>query len=211
VIGIFGGTFDPIHYGHLRPANEARERLGLAEVRLVPAREPPLRAKPVASAAHRLAMVKLAIQEFPGFRCDERELRREGPSYTVATLDALHDELPGSSLCLLIGSDQFLNFERWHRWQDILGLAHVAVLHRPGSQPDIIPGWARSRVAQRPSELAEVPAGRVAILTVRPQDISATRIREALGRGESVAGLVPEAVLAYILSQQLYGPSDRGA
>lgn len=211
MIGIFGGTFDPIHYGHLRPAEEARDQLALTEVRFVPAGQPPLRSQPVASAAQRLAMVELAIRGIDRFRIDARELQRAGPSYTVTTLESLRRELPTTPLCLLIGMDQFVGFEHWHRWPEIPDLAHLVVLRRPGAVLDVLPPWAQSRATDQVDDLRRAPAGRLAFLPVHPQDISATRIRAALSRGESVAGQLPDAVLAYIHSNHLYGQSDRGA
>jgi nicotinate-nucleotide adenylyltransferase len=211
MIGILGGTFDPIHYGHLRPAQEAFAKLRLAELRFVPALQPPLRPPPVASAAQRFAMAELAIRGIPGFRADDREIRRGGPSYSVLTLEELRAESGAAPLCLLIGMDQFLGFERWHRWQEIPELAHLVVLSRPRVAPDDLPGWARPRLADDVAELASTPAGRLAFLAVSPQDISGTRIRALLAGGEPAAGLVPEAVLEYIRVNRIYGRSDRGA
>jgi nicotinate-nucleotide adenylyltransferase len=211
MIGLLGGTFDPVHYGHLRPAQEAFARLGLAELRFVPAGSPPLRAPPVASAAQRLAMLELAIRDVPGFRSDDRELRRAGVSYTATTLEELRAELGATSLCLLIGMDQFRNFERWQRWADIPELAHLVVLSRPGAERGALPEWAQARLTDDLALLARESAGRLAFLAVSPQDISATRIRAALARGESVEGLVPEAVEDYIRANHLYGRQDRGA
>lgn len=211
VIGIFGGTFDPIHYGHLRPATEARDRLGLAEVRFLPAAVPPHRPPPVASAGDRRAMVEIAIRGMVGFRCDDRELRRAGPSYTVSTLTELRAELGATPLCLLIGMDQFLELETWYRWQEIPELVHLAVLNRPGRNPGEMPSWARARLAPDPAIFSETPAGQLAFLPVSPQDISASRIRMALARGESAEGLLPESVLDYIRQKGLYGPANRGA
>ena len=205
MIGVFGGTFDPIHYGHLRPAQEAMQQLALAELRFVPAAQPPHRPSPQASAAQRLAMVELAIRGLPGLRADDRELRRGGLSYTVLTLESLRAELGNTPLCLLIGADQFCSFETWHRWQEIPALAHLVVLNRPGASAGTLPAWARARESAELQELWEAPAGRLAFLTVSPQDISATRIRAALARGESVQGQLPEAVLDYIRTNQIYG------
>jgi nicotinate-nucleotide adenylyltransferase len=205
MIGILGGAFDPIHYGHLRPAQEALQRLPLAEVRLIPAARPPHRPPPVASPAQRLAMVELAIRGLPGFRLDERELQRAGPSYTVLTLESLRAELRDTPLCLLIGADQFRSFETWHRWREIADLAHLVVLSRPGSAPGALPAWARGRECVDFHALHEAPAGRLAFLSVSPQDISATRIRAALARGEAVPGLLPEAVFQYIETNRIYG------
>ncbi len=205
MIGVFGGTFDPIHYGHLRPAQEAVQQLALAELRFIPAAQPPHRPPPVASAAQRLAMVELAIRGLPGLRVDDRELQRGGLSYTVLTLESLRAEFGHRPLCLLIGVDQFRSFETWQRWREIPDLAHLVVLNRPGATPGSLPGWARPRVCEDFRLLREAPAGRLAFLSVSPQDISATRIRAALTRGESVRGLLPEAVLDYIRTNQVYG------
>jgi len=205
MIGIFGGTFDPIHFGHLRPAQEALQQLALAELRFIPAAQPPHRPAPVASAAQRLAMVELAIRGLPGFRVDDRELRRGGLSYTVLTLESLRAELGNMPLCLLIGADQFRSFETWHRWQEIPDLAHLAVLNRPGTTASVLPAWARGRTCADVRDLREAPAGRLAFLPVSPQDISATRIRAAFARGASVQELLPEAVLDYIRANQVYG------
>ena len=211
MIGILGGTFDPVHYGHLRPAQEAYERLPLDELRFVPAAAPPLRAAPVASGAQRLAMVQRAIAGIAGLRADDRELRRGGPSFTVSTLESLRAEIGATPLCLLIGMDQFRHFEQWHRWPDIPALAHLVVLNRPGISAGDLPGWASARVTEDFADLHQAPAGRLAFLAVHPQDISATDIRARLARGESVAGLVPDAVLDYIFANRLYGHQDRGA
>jgi len=212
MIGIFGGTFDPIHYGHLRPAQEVMQKLALAELRFIPAAQPPHRPAPQASATQRLAMVELAIRDLPGFRVDDQELRRGGLSFTVRTLESLRAELGKTPLCLLIGADQFRSLETRHRWQEIPDLAHLAVLNRPGTKLDTLSSWAHGRVCADLQVLRETPAGRLAFLSVSPQDISATRIRAALARGESVQGQLPEAVLDYIRTNHIYdGHQDRGA
>lgn len=211
MIGILGGTFDPIHYGHLRPALEAVEALGLTELRLIPAAQPPHRPSPEATSVQRLAMVKLAIQGLPSLRVDDRELRDSRLSYTVHTLESLRKELPVTPLCLVIGADQFASFETWHRWRELPDLAHVVVMSRPGVAPAKLPAWASGRECKDYRDLHTAPAGRLAFLPVSPQDISATRIRAAIARGESVAGLLPEAVLEYIEANHLYGAKSRGA
>jgi len=208
-IGILGGTFDPIHYGHLRPADEAREALGLSEVRLIPAARPPHRVEPVARAGDRLAMTHLAAGEYPGMRVDEREFHRDGPSYTVTTLESLRAELgPEIPLCLLIGADAFAGFTTWHRWQDITALVHLVVLPRPdsavSSDPASWPAWARARAVRSAPELIRQPAGKVFYFNTSLQEISATDIRERIARGETISGLVPPAIERHIHQHRLY-------
>ena len=207
-VGIFGGTFDPVHLGHLRVARAAFSTLALDELRFIPAAEPPLRPVPVATADQRVAMLALALRDEPGFKLDRRELERGGTSYTVDTLQSLRRELPDAALCLLIGQDQFANIERWHRWQEILMLAHLVVLNRPDAPAAELPGWAQSRICTDAAWRA-LPAGKLVFLTVQPQDISATRIRARLAAGDSVAEWVPRAVCDYINDSQLYGPPGR--
>ena len=166
MLAVLGGTFDPIHYGHLRPAREAFDTLRLDELRFIPAARPPHRPPPVAGADQRLQMVELAIRGLPGFRVDDRELRRPGWSYTVLTLETLRAELGGIPLCLLIGMDQFIGFESWHRWQDIPGLAHLVVLNRPGATPARVPAWAEPRRVDDLAALHDSPGGRLAFLAV---------------------------------------------
>src|SRR5450631_1836081 len=140
-LGIVGGTFDPIHYGHLRLAAEVSAALGLFQVRLIPAGIPPHRPPPVASGADRLAMTELGCAEFPGLVADRREILRPGPSYTVATLQALHAEDTTRPLALIIGSDAFAGLAGWHRWEQLFTLAHMVVVERPGAptSPETMP------------------------------------------------------------------------
>ena len=133
-IGVFGGTFDPIHYGHLRAALEVKEALELSSVLFLPSSGPPHRRAPIASAAQRLQMVRLAVEGQPGFSVDDREIARGGVSYMVDTLVSLRSELGDTPLCLILGMDAFLGLDRWHRWHDLPGLTHFAVGHRPGSE-----------------------------------------------------------------------------
>lgn len=215
-IGILGGTFDPIHYGHLRLADDARRQLDLPEVRLIPAGEPPHREKPVASAPDRLAMTELGCAEFAGLSADGREVRRNGPSYTVLTLEELHAEQPMRPLLLLIGADAFAGLTGWHRWERLFTLAHFVVVERPGRPLDLdaLPEplriqWQRRLCTDR-ARLARQLTGSIFRLSVTPQPISATAIRAALARGEAgrkeVRNLLPASVLAYIARNQLYRP-----
>ncbi len=132
MIGIFGGTFDPVHFGHLRPALEVQQALGLDEVRFIPAGQPPHRDMPHATAPQRLSMLQTAIEDQPGFAADEREIQREGPSYMVDTLALLREELGQIPLCLILGYDAFLGLPAWHQWHRLIELAHLVITHRPG-------------------------------------------------------------------------------
>jgi len=206
-LGILGGTFDPIHYGHLRPAQETLRALDLAEIRIIPAGQPPHRRTPVASAAQRLRMVELALADLPGLVVDDRELRRGGLSYTVLTLESFRHEFGDRPLCLLLGMDAFEGIETWHQWNRLPELAHLVVLTRPGwtfPAAAALPAWARARIARESRELALTAAGRIYFQAVTPQDISATRLREAIARGQPVEGLLPPAVLDYIRQNRLY-------
>ncbi len=216
-LALLGGTFDPVHYGHLRFADDVRRALGLSEVRLVPARDPPHRAGPAASAAERLAMLRLAVAEFPGLVVDERELRRAGKSYTVSTLEELRAEFPDRPLLLLLGADAFIGLPSWHRWRDIFALAHVVVVERPGMSLEanlpaaLLPIW-RERLTTDPESLRSRTAGAIFVQPISPHAVSATTIRERLSERNTADadeskkwhGLLPPAVLAYIELHHLY-------
>ena len=204
MIGILGGTFDPIHYGHLRPAQEAMVAIGLEEMRVVPAAAPPHRPAPVASARQRGEMARLACAEFPGFIVDDRELERPGPSYTVTTLESLRAEFGQRSICLLMGTDAFGGIEGWRQWQRLPELAHIIILQRPGSTMTAPSAWARSRLCRDLRELAHTAAGRILFQPVTPQDISGTHLRAALARGEAVESWLPRPVLEFIRANGLY-------
>lgn len=210
MIGLFGGTFDPIHFGHLRPVQEASGRLQFDSVVFIPAGIPPQRPPPQASAAQRRDMVALAIEGDPRFRLDERELEREGPSYTVDTLRVLRVEHGETPLCLIVGRDAFTRLDTWKEGAALPALAHVVVLARPGA-PDAIPAWARTRVTDDPRALRATSAGRVWFEPVTPQAISATDVRVRLARGEDVSALVPAPVLDYIRRHHLYANEEANA
>ncbi len=208
MIGILGGTFDPIHFGHLRPALEVREELGLREIRFIPLRRAVHRPQPQASGDQRLAMLKLAVAGVAGFRVDERELRRSGASYTYDTLLELRAELGAEEpLCLLLGTDAFAGFLSWHRPNAIMGLAHLIVMRRPGDFPvgmGDMQAWVAPHLCQTAARLRELPTGRVFFQEVTALDISATAIRGEVARGRSPRFLVPDAVMSFIEEAGLY-------
>jgi nicotinate-nucleotide adenylyltransferase len=208
-IGILGGTFDPIHFGHLRLAQEVADVLALSAVRFIPGGTPPHRAAPQTPAADRVAMVRLAIDGNPLFMLDERETRRAGKSYTFDTLSEVRAEL--GSLCplvLMMGADAFLGFETWHRWQDIFSLAHIAVAHRPGSVlGEMPPALAREFAQRRAADSQSVhraAAGAIVEVPITALDISATRVRAMVSARRSARYLLPPAVLEYINNKYLF-------
>lgn len=207
-VGVFGGTFDPVHYGHLRSALELVEHLQLRQLRLMPCAVPPHREDPACSAAHRAAMVELAVAGEPRLACDGRELEREGASYTVDSLIELRRELgEGCSLCLVMGCDAVLGITTWHRWQELLDRAHVVVIARPGWQLPVagpVADWLRRHRLADPLELHRRTAGGILIEELRPLAISSTEIRRLLAAGQSPRYLLPQAVLDYIQTHDLY-------
>jgi nicotinate-nucleotide adenylyltransferase len=208
MIGIFGGTFDPVHYGHLRCAQELLQDLPLDEVRLVPCRIPPHRDTPHANVEQRLRMLKAALDGAPGLRVDDRELSREGLSYTVDTLHSLRTELGSTPLCLIVGMDAFNALDRWHRWQELIDLAHIVVAHRPGWMPPqtgAVAELLNRHVAQSSTELHAQPAGCILPWPITALAISSSAIRAQVTAGKSPRFLVPEAVARIIAAEGLYG------
>ncbi|MGD2119354.1 MAG: nicotinate-nucleotide adenylyltransferase [Chromatiales bacterium] len=207
MIGVFGGTFDPVHYGHLNTAREIAQRIGLSQVRLVPLNVAVHRDQPQASAQQRLDMLRLAISDEPLLAVDERELQRSGKSYMVDTLQSLHDAMPQSHLCLLIGVDAFAFFAAWREPQRILQLAHLVVLQRPGYQlsPDTeLADMLQQHETTDIGELQRESAGKILQQTVSQHDISATDIRARIRQQLPLDGLTPPAVIDYIVQQHLY-------
>jgi len=209
-VGVFGGTFDPIHFGHLRPALELYEQLRLERVLMIPSAVPPHRTQPVASKEQRLAMLELALAGQQGLIIDKRELERSGPSYMVDTLASIRGEIGERPLCLLLGVDAFLGLSGWDRWQELLDLAHIVVAHRPGWQlqqeklPQILRQALTSRWLQSPSQLQERTSGGIWLQGVTQLAISATDIRERIAAGYSANYLLPAMVWQYIQQQGLY-------
>ena len=200
-IGIFGGTFDPIHFGHLRTAFELLQALRLSEMRFMPAGNPPHRETTVATAEQRLAMVTAATQGQAGFVVDDREIRREGLSYSVDTMRTLRADFPDRPLCLIVGMDAFLSLPKWHQWRDLLELAHLVVAHRPGWRaPSMGPlgELLVDRGTGRIGDLHETRAGCIYIHAVTQLEISSTEVRKLIAAGRDPRYLMPDAVRAII-------------
>ncbi len=181
-VGVLGGTFDPVHNAHLAIARLALEQLGLARILWIPTGAPGYRKPPVAPAADRVAMLRLALAGEPRFVIDERELSPQASGYTVDTLASLQSELPGEAIVFLMGADQYEKRSTWHRWPDVERLCDIAVVARPGSNVDAMAG----------------------ILHMTPLPVSASDIRMRLARGEDVSAMLPARVLAYIRDKGLY-------
>jgi nicotinate-nucleotide adenylyltransferase len=206
-IGIFGGTFDPIHYGHLRTAFEMLEALHFDEVRFIPCGDPPHRGTTFANAQLRFRMVDAAIQGQAGFVSDDRELLRDGPSYSIDTLVGLRKEFSERSLGLILGMDAFLGLPNWHRWQEILGVAHIVVAHRPGWRaPDIGPlgELISEHGTHRLADLHEATHGRIHIHAVTQLEIASTEIRHLVSAGRDPRFLMPDAVRKVIEETGIY-------
>ncbi|KAB2916685.1 MAG: nicotinate-nucleotide adenylyltransferase [Dechloromonas sp.] len=210
-LGLFGGTFDPVHFGHLRLAEEAVAHLDLGSVRWIPAGQPPHRGQPQVTADQRLAMVRLATAGNERFSVDAAEVEAAVPSYTVHTLERLRGALGDSRpLVLLVGADAFAGLTGWHRWRELLALAHVAVSHRPGfpveaaSLPDELAAEFGRRRLHAAADLKTAAAGGIITFTMTQLAISATQIRKLLRDRQSARYLLPDDVLDYIQTHSLY-------
>lgn len=212
-IGLLGGTFDPIHNGHLRLATAARDLLNLAEVRMLPAADPYQKERaPMASAAHRLAMVEAAVARHPALIADGRELQRRGATYTIDTLRELRHDPSFANLPLvwLIGADAFAQLHRWRDWQALFDLTHFAVFGRGGHTdvwPEALHAVAKHRRQSVQGDWRKRLAGCVIDMPLAPETISSTEVRNRLMAQETVAHLLPKAVCDYITLHHLY-PSN---
>lgn len=214
IIGLLGGTFNPIHFGHLRMAQELAASLNLDEVRFIPAANPPHKTAhknaPSVSAEQRAAMVKLGIANNPIFKFDDSELRRTGASYMVDTLQILRDKLgEQASLILFMGSDAFTALDTWHRWEEIINLSHIALVQRPLALknkplPKILDTFLHNHYTENADDLRETSAGFVTMQAITALDISSTAIRDTLLAKKSARYLMPDNVIDYIYAHQLY-------
>jgi len=208
MIGVFGGTFDPVHFGHLRTALEIKESLDLAQVRLIPCHRPPHRETPAASAEQRLIMLRTAVRNEPAINIDPQELQRKGASYSVDTLAAIRKETGATTpVCLIVGVDAFAGLETWHRWRALFDLAHIVVLQRAGTEPSLphtLTEFIEDKTAQTVPMLHANPSGLILFQEVIQLEISATRIRRLIREGRNPRWLLPDSVLQLIKEQHLY-------
>jgi nicotinate-nucleotide adenylyltransferase len=209
-LGLLGGTFDPIHFGHLRLAEEVADSLKIDEVRFLPAGQPWQRSGFIAPIEHRVAMVRLGVESNPRFTVDDREARRSGPTYTVDTLESLRvDEGPRRPLVMIVGSDQFLNLPTWHRWQKLFEFVHIVVARRAnepfdlGELPAGLAAMVTHRLTNDKSALME-PGGRVFSIEMTPLKISSSQVRTLVRTRASARYLLPVAVYEYVLQHGLY-------
>ena len=206
---IYGGTFDPVHYGHLKPVEILANLIGLSQVIIMPNNVPPHRPQPEATSAQRKEMLELAIADKPLFKLDERELKRDTPSYTSETLKAWrHEQGPTRPLAFIIGQDSLLNFPTWHDYQSILQNAHLLVCRRPGypmtMKDEAHQAWLDEHLTSNVEALHSAPAGKIYLAETPWFNISATIIRERLQKGESCDEMLPETVLSFIHDHGLY-------
>ena len=206
-MALFGGTFDPVHYGHLRCADEVRQTLGLKTLYLLPAGSPPHRGQPQATVEQRLQMLQLACQEFPSLKIDDRETRRHGPSYMVDTLQEIRTSHGDQPILLLIGQDAANLLQTWYQWERLFELASLVILTRPGSHSRYTPEVAeqmRSRSVKAVHDLLNSTSGSVFHLQVESIDVSASKIKDYIRSGQDPGPMLPAAILEYIRQNRLY-------
>ncbi len=206
-IGIFGGTFDPIHYGHIHLAEQLIDGLELQGMQFLPNKNPMYRDKPVANAVHRLAMVRLATARYPRFIVNDVEIKREGPTYTIDTVSAIREQIPDQPLCLILGNDVFARMNQWKDWEKIPDLLHLVIINRLAAAPSQ-EDWMRALLEER--EICDIhllstqPGGSILQFEIEPLLISATEIRRKIKAGEDVSDNLPPEILRYIDQHHLY-------
>ncbi len=204
MIGILGGTFNPVHYGHLRAAVEVKEYFGLTELRLIPCAQPPHRQQPDVSASMRMRMLELAVDGQSGLIIDNREIQRAGQSYMIDTLRSLQQEFSNQSLLLFIGMDAFKNLTAWHHWQELFDVAHIVVMSRPSYRTSTLNSFFSDRLTEQQTELSSHKAGKLFFLPVTSLDISATAIRTLFAEKRNPSFLLPQVVIEFINQHDLY-------
>jgi len=203
-IGLFGGSFNPIHEGHILAAESVRTQLRLDEICFLPAAYSPFKTQPELSSAHRIEMLKRAITGYPALKVDRRELDRPGPSFTINTLEDIVRACPHDRLYLLIGMDAWEGFERWHQWQTIIKLCHLVVVSRPGYAAPVLSEFWQEKQLTDLQLLRNSPAGKLIFVTVPASKAASNEIRERIKQGQSTNNDLPEKVREYIEEQQLY-------
>jgi len=207
-LGILGGTFDPIHYGHIKPTIKSAKVLGLSQVLLLPAHIPPHKSNTIANVQQRTAMVELACQSHSLFTVDLRELKRNSFSYTVTTLKEIKKQYPATTLCFFMGMDSLLNFTKWHHWQEILTLCHLIVNARPGYDLTQLNSATRALLAlhqiDSPCEINQQSSGGILMTKHTELNISSTELRHKFKQNLSCQHLLPINIIDYIKSQKLY-------
>lgn len=208
MMGIYGGTFNPIHYGHLRVALEIKNLFLFNEIRFIPCYQPALKNQPLVNASIRLHMLHLAIATQPGFVCDSRELDRQGTSYMVETLVSLRTEFPQQSLVLLMGADAFAKLDQWYQWQQLFDYAHVLVMTRPNSPHIPLADFFKQRLTDQVKNLQHSLFGKLYFQSVTQLAISSTQIRALLYQDKSPRFLMPDNVINYSQQHKLYRNPD---
>lgn len=207
MIAVLGGSFDPIHIGHLRIAIEVRDQLQVDEVRLIPCGQPPHRDPFIANADQRLQMLQLAIADEPALLVDDREIRQTRISYTVDTLTDLRQEVGQQPICLMIGADAYQQLNSWHQWKQVLELAHLVVVQRPGyaiTSNTEVADYTTNRCIENAQQLTRKNAGSVYFLPTPLLDISSTRIKALLSEHKSIRYLVPDSVFLWLQQHRIY-------
>ena len=203
MIGVFGGTFDPVHYGHIKPALSIKQALSLTQLLFVPNNIPPHRGAPWLSVEQRLSLLKNVVDDYADVSVDEREINREGLSYMVDTLRSLKEEYPAETFCLILGMDAFIGLSSWHQWRDILDLSHIVVMQRPGFTPADIEKQMRpedylflaDKMTQDVKALGARETGLILLQSVPQLDISSTQIRKQLLNGDDVSQWLPDKII----------------
>ena len=207
LIGLLGGTFDPIHNGHLHVATQLLQQLPLDEVRLLPCYQPVHRGQPIAGPEDRLAMAELACAAYPKITVDTHEMKRQGPSYMIDTLKELHRDNPKNHWCLILGQDAFQHFHTWHQWEEILNYCHLIIVNRPEASihyPEAINHLLSQHQTLEITTLSTRTHGALYFCTVPPLAISATHLRQQLPQHRVANNTLPDKVLEYIQEHKLY-------
>jgi len=202
LIGIFGGTFDPVHHGHLKPALDVKNALDLDEIRFIPNQDPPHRESPWLQAEQRKQLLELAITDYPGFELDDRELNRHGKSFMVDTLQSLRKDYPQAHLCLIVGMDAIAGFKQWHQWDKILTLCHIVVTQRPGYRWEDITDnqWFGQFITDDKTDLKREASGRILLQSVSQVDVSASEIRNLIKTSQDISHLMPAKVYQRLMA-----------